>query len=59
MYFVHPELQLELTGVLLADADAQQAFIDILANDVIKPLEILKVSQEDLVLAGIPVLMAR
>jgi hypothetical protein len=27
--------------------------MDILANDVIKPLEIFKVSQEDLVLAGI------
>jgi hypothetical protein len=37
----------------LTDADAQQAFMDILANDVIKPLEMLKVSQEDLVLAGI------
>ena len=40
---------LEPTGVSLTDADAQQAFIDILAKDVINPLEILKVSQEDLV----------
>ncbi|KAN0140307.1 hypothetical protein V8E53_002203 [Lactarius tabidus] len=30
------------------DADAQQAFIDILANDVIKPLEILKESNDEI-----------
>lgn len=41
------ERQLELTGVSLADADAQQAFVDILSKDVVKPLEILKVRQED------------
>lgn len=41
------ERQLELTGVSLADADAHQAFMDILAKDVIKPLEISKVRQED------------
>jgi hypothetical protein len=52
---VHPELSLEPTGVppTRTDADAQQAFIDILANDVIKPLEILKVSQDDLVLESL------
>jgi hypothetical protein len=33
----------------MTDADARQGFIDILANDVIKPLEELQVSQEDLV----------
>ena len=44
----------------LTDADARQAFMDILANDVIRPLEILKVSKEEyLVSEGIPVLMAR
>ena len=48
-----------LTGILLTDADARQEFVNILSNDVIKPLEILKVSQEDLVLAGIPVLNGR
>ena len=44
----------------LTDADARQAFMDILANDVIRPLEKLKVSKEEyLVSEGIPVLMAR
>ena len=44
----------------LTDADARQAFMDILANDVIRPLEILKVSKEEYLLsAGIPVLIAR
>jgi hypothetical protein len=28
-----------------ADANTQQAFVDILGNDVIKPLEVLKVSE--------------
>ena len=32
---------------MLAEADAQQAFVDILAEDVIKPLQTLKVSRED------------
>ena len=41
----------------MAEADAQQDFIDTLAKDVIKPLENLKVRQEDLVLEGIFVLM--
>ena len=44
-----------LTG--LAEANTQQAFVDILDNDVIKPLQILKVSEKDLVLAGIPFLI--
>ena len=44
-----------LTGV--AEASTQQAFVDILDNDVIKPLQILKVSEKDLVLASIPVLI--
>ena len=47
----HPKLWPELTGVPLTDADAQQAFVDILTNDVIKPLEILKASQENIFLA--------
>ena len=34
------------TGVAPTGADTQQAFVDILVNDVIKPLEMLKVSQE-------------
>lgn len=42
---------------LMAEADAQQDFIDMLAKDVIKPLEKLKVSQEDLASEGIFVLM--
>jgi hypothetical protein len=33
----------------MTDADARQGFVDMLANDVIKPLEELQVSQEDLV----------
>ncbi|KAH8994650.1 hypothetical protein EDB83DRAFT_2559309, partial [Lactarius deliciosus] len=45
-----------LEGVV-AEADAQQAFVDILDNDVIKPLTNLKASQELLVLAEIPVLI--
>jgi hypothetical protein len=32
----------------MTDADARQGFIDILANDVINPLEELQVSLEDL-----------
>ena len=44
-----------LTGV--AEASTQQAFVDILDKDVIKPLQILKVSEKDLVLASIPVLI--
>ena len=50
---VHPESSLKRIGILLADADARQGFMDILANDVIKPLEILKVSQDDFVLASL------
>ncbi|KAH9057712.1 hypothetical protein EDB87DRAFT_1578446 [Lactarius vividus] len=42
---------------LEGEADAQQAFVDILDNDVIKPLTNLKASQELLVLAEIPVLI--
>ena len=42
--FAQPELELKLIGVLLTDADARQSFMDVLVNDVIKPLEILKVS---------------
>jgi hypothetical protein len=41
---------------VLAEVDAQQDFVDILAKDVIKPLETLKVSRGYLVFAGIPVL---
>jgi hypothetical protein len=33
----------------MTDADERQGFIGILANDVIKPLEELQVSQEDFV----------
>ena len=44
---------------MLAEADAQQAFIDVLAKDVIKPLEKLKVSRGDPVLKGISVLIVR
>jgi hypothetical protein len=47
--------ELVLTGV--AEANTQQAFVDILDNDVIKPLQILKVSEKDLVLVGNPVLI--
>jgi hypothetical protein len=32
----------------MTDADARQSFIDVLANDVINPLEELQVSKEDL-----------
>ena len=41
----------------VAEANTKQAFVDILDNDVIKPLTTWKVSQEDLVRAGIPVLI--
>ena len=41
----------------IAEANTQQTFVDILDSDVIKPLRILKVSQEGLTLAEIPVLM--
>jgi len=41
----------------IAEANAQQAFVDILDNDVIEPLSELKVSQEHLVREGIPVLI--
>jgi hypothetical protein len=33
----------------MTDADARQGFINILAKDVIEPLEELQVSQEDLI----------
>ncbi len=46
---------LEPTAV--AEANTQQAFVDILDNDVIKPLSVLKVSQEHFIRAGIPVLI--
>jgi len=46
---------LEPTAV--AVANTQQAFVDVLDNDVIKPLATLKVSQEHLVQAGVPVLI--
>ena len=52
--FEYPETELKLRGVLPIDADARQVFMDILANDVIRPLEILKVRKEEyLFLAGI------
>jgi len=41
----------------VAEANTQQAFVDILDNDVIKPLANLKASQELLVWAEIPVLI--
>ena len=42
--FAQPERELKLIGVPLTEVDARQGFMDILANDVIKPLEIIKVS---------------
>ncbi len=41
----------------IAEANTQQAFVDILDDDVIKPLSALKVSQEHLIREGIPVLI--
>jgi hypothetical protein len=41
----------------VAEANTKQAFVDILDNDVIEPLTTFKVSQVDLVRAGIPVLI--
>ena len=38
---------LELIAV--AEASAQQTFVDVLDNDVIKPLRTLKISQEGMV----------
>jgi len=46
---------LEPTAV--AEANAQQAFVDVLDIDVIKPLSALKASHEHLVRDWIPVLM--
>ncbi|KAH8996989.1 hypothetical protein EDB86DRAFT_3243261 [Lactarius hatsudake] len=43
----------------VAEASTQQAFVDILDNDVIKPLRTLKVSQKHLVRKGVPVLTIR
>ncbi|KAH9017672.1 hypothetical protein EDB85DRAFT_2015103, partial [Lactarius pseudohatsudake] len=48
---------LRLTAV--AEASTQQAFVDIVDNDVIKPLRTLKVSQKHLVRKGVPVLTIR
>ena len=42
---------LEPTG--LTEVNTRKAFVNILENDVIKPLTRLKVGQEDLVLAGL------
>ena len=39
-----------------AEANAQQAFVDILDNDVIKPLVLLKASEEPFILAEITLL---
>ena len=41
----------------IAEADTQQTFVDILDKDVIEPLAALKVSQEYIVQADIPVLI--
>ena len=41
----------------IAEANTQQTFVDILDNDVIIPLKVLKVSQENLTLAEILVVM--
>ena len=46
-----------LEPTVIAEASTQQTFVDILDSDVIKPLVTLKVSQEDLVQAGIPILI--
>ncbi len=46
-----------LEPTVVAEANTQQAFVDILDNDVIGPLTTLKVSQEHLVQAGISVLI--
>ncbi|KAI9439456.1 hypothetical protein BJY52DRAFT_530031 [Lactarius psammicola] len=43
--------------LLEKEANTQQAFLDILDNNVVKPLGTLKASQEHLVQEGIPVLM--
>jgi len=46
-----------LEPTVIAEANTQQAFVDILDNDVIKPLSAFKVSQEHLVRSGNPVLI--
>ena len=55
MRFTSQTVSLEPTAI--AEASTQQTFIDILDNDVIKPLRKLKVSQDGLVQAGIHVLI--
>jgi hypothetical protein len=50
---------MEPTGVPLTDADGQQVFVDILAHDVIKPLEMLKVSLEKSLFGRNPCLNGR
>ncbi len=50
-------LNCDLEPTAVAEARTKQAFVDILDNDVIRPLTTLKVSQEDPVRVGIPVLI--
>ena len=52
-----PSCGLRLTGI--AEANTQQAFLDVLDNDVIKPLATLKASQEVFIWADDPVLIMR
>ena len=55
MCYAHFKLQLGPTGI--AEANTQQAFVDILDNDVIKPLAIFKVSKYDFIYASISFLI--
>jgi hypothetical protein len=50
-------LNFSLGPTAIAEANTQQAFVDILDNSVIKPLAIFKASEYDLVWAGISVLI--
>ena len=48
-----------LGSIAAAEANTQQAFVDILDNDVIRPLTTFKASQERLAREGVSVLIIR
>ena len=55
-YYI-PSCGLRLAAIAEANTQSQQAFLDVLDNDVIKPLATLKASQEVFIWADDPVLI--